>query len=206
MSLRLLHRRLAVLMGLAGLVAFAGGAGFEPLSAVLAALALGTALFWHPDPELSARMERVWLPLATLLVVRALIHFFVVRDDIVIPVVDLLLLLMSAEALRSLDAPNDIRLYSLSFALVLASTAYRPGIFFLIAFVAFVVLANVALMVGHLRRKAERHGVRDIPLGRGLLTTTAARTHRLIRELAWRRNGRPRRGKKMGRTTSRRRL
>ena len=174
MSLRLLHRRLAVMMGLAGLVAFAGGAGFEPLSTLLAALGLGTALFWHPDPELSARMERVWLPLATLLVARALFHVFVVHDDIVIPVVDLLLLLMTAEALRSLDAPNDIRLYALSFALVLAATAYRPGIFFLIAFVAFVVLANVALMVGHLRRKAERHGVKDIPLGRGLLTTSAA--------------------------------
>ena len=35
MSLRLFHRRLAVLMGIAGLIAFAGGAGFEPLSAFL---------------------------------------------------------------------------------------------------------------------------------------------------------------------------
>lgn len=174
MSLRLIHRRLAVLMALAGLIAFAGGAGFEPLSAALAALALGTALFWHPDHELSTRMERVWLPLATLLVARALFHVFVVRDDVVIPVVDLLLLLMAAESLRSLDAPNDIRLYALSFALILASTAYRPGIVFLLAFVAYVVLSTVTLMVGHLRRKAERHGVREIPLGRGLMATTTA--------------------------------
>ena len=49
MNLRRLHRRLAVLMSLAGLVAFAGGAGFEPVSAFLAAVALTTALFWHPD-------------------------------------------------------------------------------------------------------------------------------------------------------------
>lgn len=161
-------------MGVAALVAFAGGAGFEPLSAILAAIALGTALFWHPDPELSARMERVWLPLATLLVIRALWHVFLIQDDVVIPVVDLLLLLLSAEALRSLDAPNDLRLYALSFALILASTAYRPGIFFLIAFVTYIGLSTVALMIGHLRRQSERHDVREVPLGRGILGTTGA--------------------------------
>jgi len=174
MNLRLIHRRLAVLMGVAGLIAFAGGAGFEPLSALLAVIALGTALFWHPDPELSARLERVWLPLATLLVVRALFHVLVIRDDVVIPVVDLLLLLLSAEALRSLDAPNDLRLYALSFALILASTAYRPGVVFLIAFIAYVALATVALMIGHLRRQSERHTVREVPLGRSMITTTGA--------------------------------
>lgn len=172
MNLRLLHRRLAVLMAVAGLVAFAGGAGFEPISAVLAATALVTALFWHPDRALSVRLERVWLPLAALLVARAAMHVLIIRDDVVVPVVDLLLLLMAAEALRSLDAPNDIRLYALSFALLLASTAYRPGVLFLVAFVAYVVLATVALMVGHLRRKAERHQVREIPLGGSLMLTT----------------------------------
>lgn len=172
MSLRLLHRRLAVLMAFAGLVAFAGGAGFEPVSAGLAALALGAALFWHPDRILSVRLERLWLPLAFLLVVRATIHVLLIRDDVVVPVVDLLLLLLAAEALRSLDAPNDVRLYALSFALLLASTAYRPGVLFLLAFVAYVVLATLALMVGHLSRQAEAHGVRAIPLGRTLLFTT----------------------------------
>ncbi len=172
MRLRLLHRRLAVLMCFAGLVAFAGGAGFEPVSSVLLTMALILALFWQPDPELSARMERVWLPLAAILVVRALIHVFVIRDDVVIPVVDLLFVLMAAEALRSLDSPNDMRLYSLSFALVLASTAYRPGVLFLLAFVTYIVGASVALMVGHLHRNAERHGLRDIPVGRRLISTT----------------------------------
>lgn len=172
MNLRLTHRRLAVLMGLAALVAFAGGAGFEPISASLAALALVASLFWQPDSDLSARLERVWLPLAAILVVRALLHVFVIRDDVVIPVVDLLLLLMSAEALRSLDAPNDLRLYALSFALVLASTAYRPGIVFLMAFVAFVGLSTLTLMVGHVRRNAERRRIREVPLGRGLVVTT----------------------------------
>jgi transglutaminase-like putative cysteine protease len=173
MNLRLFHRRLAVLMGLAGLVAFAGGAGFEPVSALLAGVALLAALFWHPDPVTSARLERIWLPLATLLVMRALFHVFMIRGDVVIPVVDLLLLLLAAEALRSLDAPNDLRLYALSFALILASTAYRPGVVFLVAFVAYVVLATVALMVGHVRRKAERYGVKVVALGRGLLGTTS---------------------------------
>ena len=52
MNLRLLHRRLAVLMGLAGLVAFAGGAGFEPISALLATAALGTCLLYtSPSPR-----------------------------------------------------------------------------------------------------------------------------------------------------------
>lgn len=174
MSLVLLHRRLAVSMGLTALVAFAGGAGFEPISAALAALALTTALFWHPDHALSTRMEKVLLPLAALLVARALMHVLVIQDDVVVPVVDLLLLLMAAEALRSLDAPNDVRLYTLSFALVLASTAYRPGIVFLIAFVAYIVLATLALMVGHLRREAESHNVRDLPISRRLVATTGA--------------------------------
>jgi transglutaminase-like putative cysteine protease len=160
-------------MGLSGLAAFAAGAGFEPWSAIMAAVALSVAFFWQPDPELSSRMERVWLPLATLLVVRALVHVFLIRGDVVVPVVDLLLLLMAAEALRSLDAPNDVRLYALAFALVLASTAYRPGIVFLVAFVAFVSVSTLALMVGHLRRHAELHGVGDIPLGRKLMGTTA---------------------------------
>lgn len=174
MNLRLLHRRLAVLMGLAGLVAFAGGAGFEPVSALLATAALGTALFWHPDGDRSARMERLWLPLAGILVVRALWHVFVIQDDIVIPVVDLLLLLLAAEALRSLEAPNDLRLYALSFALLLASTAYRPGVLFLIAFVSYVGLATMALMVGHLRRQSERHQIRTVPLSRSLVGTMGA--------------------------------
>lgn len=176
MNLRLLHRRLAVLMAIAGLVAFAGGAGVELLATALSALGLAVAFFWQPSRELATRLERVWLPLATLLVARALIHVFVIRGDVVIPVVDLLLLLMAAESLRSLDAPNDLRLYALSFALLLAATAYRPGVVFLIAFVAYVGLATMGLMVGHLRRRAERHGVRHIPLGRGLVWTTSGLT------------------------------
>lgn len=168
-----LHRRLAVSMGLAGLLAFAAGAGFQPISALLATVALVAALFWQPSRALSIRLEPIWLPVAGLLVMRALWHIFLIGDDVVVPVVDLLLLLMCAEALRSLDAPNDARLYALSFALLLASTAYRPGVAFAAAFAAFVALATVTLTVGHLRRKAERHGVDDPGVDRALLGATA---------------------------------
>lgn len=169
MSLRRLHRRLAVFMGLAGLLAFAGGAGFEPLSTLLAGTALVTALFWHPSSELSARLEHIWVPLAGLLVLRALFHVVMVGGDVVIPVVDLLLLLLSAESLRSLDAPNDARLYALSFALLLASAAYRPGILFAVAFLVYVVAGTLAMFVGHLRREAEQNGTDELSVGRRLL-------------------------------------
>ena len=173
MSLELLHRRLVVGMGLVALGAFAGGAGFEPISTVLAALALTLALVWQPDSAVSLRLERVWLPVAAVLVLRTLYHVFLVGDDVVIPVVELLLLLLCAEALRSLDVPNDARLYSLTFALLLAATAYRPGVLFALAFVTYVMLATVALLVGHLRRKAERHGVRESLVGRRFLAGMA---------------------------------
>jgi len=171
MRLELLHRRLVVGMGLVALVAFAGGAGFEPTSAILAGIALGLAFVWQPDQDLSLRLEQFWLPLAAILVIRSLYHVFLVGDDVVIPVVDLLLLLLSAEALRSLDAPNDARLYALTFALLLASTAYRPGVLFALAFVSYVVLATVALMVGHLHRRAPVG--REIALDRKFLVGMA---------------------------------
>lgn len=173
MRLARTHRRLTVLMAMAALLAFVGGAGLEPLQATLAGLGLLTALFWQPSPEASRRMERVWLPLAILLGLRALYHTLIIRGDVVIPVVDLLFLLMVAEALRSLEADNDTRLYSLSFALLLAATAYRPGLLFALAFTAYVGLATVALMVGHLRRLAEQHSAGEIPISRTFLTLTA---------------------------------
>ena len=173
MSLDLMHRRLVVGMALVALAAFAGGAGFEPISTVLAALALTLAFVWQPDSGLSVRLERFWLPVAGVLVLRSLYHVFLVGDDVVIPVVDLLLLLLCAEALRSLEAHNDARLYWLTFALLFASVAYRPGVLFALAFVSYVVLATLALVVGHLRRKAERHRVKEKMVGRRFLTGMA---------------------------------
>lgn len=174
MKLARLNRRLAAITGLFGLLAYAGGAGFSPLPASLAAAALLTALHWQPGPDLSNRLERVWLPVALLLVGRALYHVMVVQGDVVLPVVDLLLLLLAAEALRSLDARNDARLHALAFALLLASTAYRPGVLFALAFTGYVTSATMALLVGHLRREADAHGISDVPVSPGFLAGTAA--------------------------------
>ena len=174
MRAALLHRRLTVGMGLASLLAFAGGAGFEVVSTALAALALVTALFWHPSPSLSRTLEHLWLPLAAVLVARALAYVFVLGGDVVIPVVDLLLLLLCAEALRALETPNDARLYALTFALLLAATAYRPGILFAVAFVAYVVLGTVATSVGHLRRRAGEFGTPEPHIRRRFLLGTGA--------------------------------
>src|SRR2546430_3131346 len=130
MNLRLLHRRLAVLMCISGVVAFLSGAGLDSIAAIPVLLALFVALYWQASPAATVRLERVLLGASILLAVRALYHVFVVPDDVVIPMADLLLVMVGAEALKSLDAQNDGRLYSLSFALLIASTAYRPGILF----------------------------------------------------------------------------
>lgn len=169
-----LHRRFAVLTGLAGLLAFTGGAGFEPLSATPAGAALLLALLWQPAAALGARLDRIWMVAAILLVLRALYHVLAVAGDVVIPVVDLLLLLLCAEALRPLESRHEERLYALSFALLLASTAYRPGVLFAVAFVAYVVLATVALVLGHVRREAERHRIHELRVSNRFLAATAA--------------------------------
>ncbi len=154
----LLHHRLAVVMALMGLIAYAGGAGEQFLTGLLAAALLGLAFFWRPPKDAVARLERIWLPLALLLVVRALIHGFVIQDDVVLPVVDLLLLLLVAESFRPTDAQNDARMYALSFALLLAATAYRPGLLYALGFAGYVVLAVPTFMIGHLKRQAAEHG------------------------------------------------
>lgn len=174
MTLRRLHHRLAVGMGLAALAGLAGGAGFQPLPVALAAAALILALFWQPGPDADARLQRVFAVGAALLVVRAGWLLVYNPDDRLLPMVDLLLLLLVAEALKPLPRVNDIRMYVLSFALLLASTVYRPGLIFALSFVAYVGLSTLALMIGHLRRNADRHGVRDVAVGRRFLLATGA--------------------------------
>ena len=156
MSILLLHHRLAVVTALMALIAYAGGAGPEFVSGLVAGALLVISFFWRPTTRAMERLERIWLPLAILLVLRAAYHAFLLRDDVVLPVVDLLLLLLVAEAFRPAGSQNDARLYSLSFALVLAATAYRPGLLFLLGFAGFVIVGTVGLMVGHLKRQARR--------------------------------------------------
>ena len=168
------HRRLTVAMALSALIAFAAGAGLPlAVSAVTGAL-LVLAFVWQPSPELSQQIERATVIVTALLVVWALYQVFVVTDDIVAPVVALLLVLLVGEALRALEARNDVRLYTLSFALLVAATAYLPGVVFAAAFVAFVLLTTLALMVGHIRREAEVHGIAQRGLDRTMLRITVA--------------------------------
>lgn len=168
------HRRLMIGMALSALAAFAAGAGLPPLVSVITAALLALAFVWQPTKETSRHLERLVLAATALLVVWTLYQVFVITDDVVAPVVALLLVLLVGEALRSLDARNDIRLYTLSFALLVAATAYLPGVVFGAAFITFVVLTTLALMTGHLRREAERHAVPVHGLDRTLIRSTIA--------------------------------
>jgi transglutaminase-like putative cysteine protease len=152
------HRRLVILMCMTALSAFASGAGVEPLSAGLAYVALLVAFAWNPSSGVSERIGRLGLPLALLLAARVALHAFLLGGDIVVPVVDLLLLLLCSEALRSTEHFNEVRLYALTLALLLAATAYRPGAVFGLSFAFYVALASVALPMGVVRRKSQRFG------------------------------------------------
>lgn len=159
MRLARLHRRLVIAAAFCALLAYAGGVGIAWASGWMAAGVLALAFVWQPGVAVGRRVEQFWLPLALLLVARALFLGFVLEQDLVLPVVDLLLLLLCAESLRPLETPNDARLYALVFALLLASTAYRPELIFALAFVGAALTLVPALMVGHLRREARLHDV-----------------------------------------------
>ncbi|MDT8367979.1 MAG: transglutaminaseTgpA domain-containing protein [Longimicrobiales bacterium] len=180
MTLETIHRRLVVVMALSALLAFAVGAGFSPLPVILAALALTAAFFRQPRPETVESIERIMVPLALLLAVRVILEATLFRGDVVVPVVDLLLLLLCTEVLRSEDAGNDARLYALTFALILASTAYRPGALFALSFLLFLGLGSVALSVGLLRRKSERFGGPEPVLDRSFAVTSVGITSAIL--------------------------
>jgi len=168
-----LHRRLVSAMALAALVAYAAGAGVT--AAVLAAAAgLALSIGWLPPPGAGAGIERVTrfgvLALCAWLAYAAV----VLGQDFMPGVMAMLLFLLAGEALRPLDAHNDMRLYSLSFALLIAATAYYPGPAFALGFVAYVGLAVLAMMVGYLRRETERFRAGEARVGRRFLWTTAA--------------------------------
>ncbi|HUP90156.1 MAG TPA: DUF3488 and transglutaminase-like domain-containing protein, partial [Longimicrobiales bacterium] len=101
-------------------------------------------------------------------------HVLTSPEDIVIPMVDLLLLLLISENLKETGTAGDTRVYSLSFALLVAACAYRPGVVFALSFVTYMALATVTLMVGHLIRKLAQHNARDVRLDRPFLFRIAA--------------------------------
>ncbi|HEV2149216.1 MAG TPA: transglutaminaseTgpA domain-containing protein, partial [Longimicrobiaceae bacterium] len=155
------------------LAAFTAGAGVSPLTAAAGA-GLLAALWRLPPPEWGPHVERAIRAGAVLLCVRVLYVAFVAADDFMPDVLAMLLFLLVGESLRPLAARNDMRLYALALALMIAATAYYPGLAFAAAFVAFVALATLALMTGHLRREAERFRVPGVPVGRSFLSATAA--------------------------------
>ncbi len=174
MKLHALHRRLVILMCVAALTAFAAGAGVEVISAGLAYLALLVAFLWDPSSAVSERIGRLGLPLALLLTARVALHAVMLEGDVVVPVVDLLLLLLCSEALRSTEHFNEVRLYALTLALLLAATAYRPGAIFGLSFALYVALASVTIPMGVVRRKSQRFGDPAPPPDRALVLPTLA--------------------------------
>lgn len=173
MTVALLHRRLTAGMALAALAAFAAGAGFGAAT-VAAGAGLLLATLWQPPASLSAWVEQ-GTRIGILALCAWMLHVALVRGGDFMPqVLAMLLFLLVAESLRSLDARNDMRLYSLSFALMIAATGYYPGIAFAAAFAAYVALSALAMMVGFLRRQAEGYRAPEIRVGRRFLWTTAA--------------------------------
>lgn len=173
MSTALLHRRLSAAMALSALMALMAGAGATP-ALLLTAAALGVACFRLPPPDWSAWIERASRLIIVALCAWMLYVAFALGEDFMPAVMAMLLFLLAAESLRAVDAKNDARLYLLSFALLLAATAYYPGLGFALAFIAFIILSTLALMVGYLRRQSERFGVPGVRLGRRMMITIAA--------------------------------
>lgn len=159
-------------MGLAAFGALAAGAGVTPWTLAFAS-ALAVQLFRTPDDRIGLLAERVSRLVAVALFGWVLYVGLVMGGDVLPPSLALLFVLLVGESLRPLDAENDFRLYSLSFAVVIAATAYYPGIGFGLAFTAYIVLVTLALMVGHLRRQAEHFEIADLRIDRSFLVVTA---------------------------------
>ena len=174
MNLAWTQRRLLAGMALAALLAFGAGAGLAAPGLVAAAVALGAATVWQPSAAWSGWWERGARMIALVLLVWIGYVAFVTGGDFFPPILAMLLFLVASEALRPAEAQNELRLYALSFALLIAASAYRPGSIFAVAFVGYIALTTLALMVGHLRRRAEEHGIAHIRIGRPFFAATAA--------------------------------
>jgi protein-glutamine gamma-glutamyltransferase len=169
-----LHRRLGALLGLIALTAFVSGAGLDAPAVVPAGIALLLAVFFQPGQRLAERVEPLWQIAAIGLALRATFHAVSPGGDPVLPMVDLLLLLLCAESLRKRDGTGDARHFALTFALLIASAAYRPGPLFGVIFIAYVVCATVVLVTGHLAREAHSYHVAAPPPQRAFLLRVAA--------------------------------
>ncbi len=169
-----LHRRLLLVIGLAAVLAFLSGAGLDTPLILVAAGALILALVWEPSQKTHERLEWLWRLAAVAFAIRAVRLVFVVPEDVVLPMVDVLLVLLVSEALRPAATTEHTRMYSLSFALLVGAAAYRAGVAFGIAFVVYITAGTVALLLGHVIGESRRHGQRPPLLGRAFLFRVAA--------------------------------
>jgi hypothetical protein len=172
-GIALTHRRLTAAMALSALLAYMAGAGYSA-EGVIAAGVLCFAAFRLPPEGWAVWIERASRAIIVLLCAWMLYVAFVLGGDFLPAVMAMLLFLLAAESLRPLQARNDARLYLLSFALLLAATAFYPGLGFAAAFIAFIVLSTLAMTAGYLRRQAERFRVADVRLGRRMMLTIGA--------------------------------
>jgi protein-glutamine gamma-glutamyltransferase len=154
-----LHRLFITGMAVAALLAFMAGAGSEVRSAWVALPFLVWAGLRRPAEPVPRRLEFAFRGIALVLAGRAAWAATRGPGDAVLPMIDLLLFLLCGEAWRKRESTSDARLYSLSLTLLVAAAAYRPGPGFAFSLLAFVVLATVALTVGHIQRQAIHHGV-----------------------------------------------
>jgi protein-glutamine gamma-glutamyltransferase len=168
-----LHRRLGALLALTALASFVSGAGLDAPSVVPAGVVLLLAVFVPAGEGWSRRLEPLWRGGALLLAARAGLRVVSGTGDPVLPMVDLLLLLLCAESVRQRDGSGDARHFALTFALLIASAAYRPGPLFGLLFITYVVCGTVMLVVGHLTRDARLHDVPPPPPDRRLLLRIA---------------------------------
>jgi hypothetical protein len=169
-----LHRRLLIVMALAALVAFVSGAGLDTPSILVAGGVLLLAMVWQPSAKLHARLEWGWRIAAVALALRAVHFVLTVPEDVVLPMVDVLLVLLASEALRPAETSDRTRMYSLSFALLVAAAAYRAGVAFGLSFVVYITTATVALMIGHMLREHRRFESKPSPLPRRFLFRVAS--------------------------------
>ena len=169
-----LHRRLVITLGVAAVIAFLSGAGLDTPLILVAAGVLVLAWFWEPSQRVHERMEWFWRIAAILLSIRAIRLVFVLPEDVVLPMVDVLLVLLMSESLRPTTTTERTRMYSLSFALLVGAAAYRAGVAFGIAFIVYITAGTVALMVGHVLYESRRYGRKPPALARPFLFRVAA--------------------------------
>lgn len=173
MKLRRLHRRTEAVMALMAVVAFISGAGLDAPSVLPAIVMLAAVALLEPGITMRRRLEPLFKAAAVLLTIRAANAVAFSPEDVVLPMVDLLLMLLVAEVYRQRDVGNDARVYALTFALLVAAAAYRPGALFAVAFVAYMATATVSLMVGHLLQSIERRPISDVTLRTKFLVQSA---------------------------------